>query len=158
MDKPRLNSKSRFHQGKYRPKFPQKYLGNPTNIVYRSSWEKYFLQWCDLTPYVVRYGSEELIIPYISPIDGKVHRYYIDFVILVKQPNGTVKKFAVEIKPYSQTKKPRINSRNILSESTKYKVNTYLVNEAKWMYAREYCKKLNMEFLILTEKELLKGK
>ena len=159
MNKPSLTGKTRFHQGVFKPKNPQKYLGNPTNIIYRSGWEKYFLQWCDLTPTVVGYGSEELIIPYISPLDGRLHRYYIDFVVLVKQQNGEIKKFAVEIKPFSQTQPPKVSSkRKVLTESLKKKVETYSINQAKWEAAKGFCSKNNMSFIILTEKELLKGK
>jgi hypothetical protein len=159
MNKPSLTGKTRFHQGVFKPKNPQKYLGNPTNIIYRSGWEKYFLQWCDLTPSVVGYGSEELIIPYVSPLDGRLHRYYIDFVVLVKQQNGEVKKFAVEIKPFSQTQPPKVSSkRKVLTESLKKKVETYSINQAKWEAARKFCSQHNLSFIILTEKELLKGK
>ena len=159
MNKPSLTGKTRFHQGVFKPKNPQKYLGNPTNIIYRSGWEKYFLQWCDLTPTVVGYGSEELIIPYISPLDGRLHRYYIDFVVLVKQQNGEIKKFAVEIKPFSQTQPPKVSSkRKVLTESLKKKVETYSINQAKWEAARKFCSQHNLSFIILTEKELLKGK
>ena len=159
MSKPSLTGKTRFHQGNYRPKNPQKYLGNPTNIIYRSGWEKYFLQWCDMTPSVVGYGSEELIIPYVSPLDGNLHRYFIDFVVLVRQKDGSIKKFAVEIKPYSQTQPPKMSSsRKMLTESLRKKIETYSVNQAKWEAAKKFCSQHNMSFIILTEKQLLKGK
>jgi hypothetical protein len=159
MNKPSLTGQKRFHQGTFKPKNPQKYLGNPTNILYRSGWEKYFLQWCDITPSVVGYGSEELIIPYVSPVDGRLHRYYIDFVVLVKQQNGEIKKFAVEIKPYTQTQPPKISSkRTLLTESLKKKIETYSINQAKWEAARKFCSQHNLSFIILTERELLKGK
>lgn len=159
MNKPSLTGKTKFHQGKYKPKNPHKYLGNPTNIIYRSGWEKYFLQWCDLTPSVIGYGSEELIVPYISPLDGRVHRYYIDFVVLIRQLNGNIQKFAVEIKPYSQTKPPKVSSkRQVLTESLKKKMDTYIINQAKWEAAKKFCFQNGMSFIVLTEKELLKGK
>ena len=158
MNKQTLTGKKRFHQGVFKPKNPQKYLGNPTNILYRSGWEKYFLQWCDLTPSVVGYGSEELVIPYVSPLDGNLHRYFIDFVVLVKQQNGEIKKFAVEIKPYSQTQPPKISSRRkVLTESLRKQVETYSINQAKWEAAKKFCSIHNMSFIILTEKQLLKG-
>lgn len=155
MAKPILTGNKKYHQGKFIPRNPQKYIGNPTNIVYRSGWEKIFLHWCDITSAVLGYGSEELVIPYISPIDGKIHRYYIDFYVVIKQSNGSVKKFAVEIKPYSQTKAPKI-TKKILTESLKYKLDTYAVNQAKWSAARKFCSEHNMDFIILTEKQLLK--
>lgn len=158
MNKPSLTGKKKYHQGIFRPKNIQKYIGNPTNILYRSGWEKSFLIWCDRTPSVIAYGSEELVIPYISPIDFKQHRYFIDFFVVIKKPNGMIQKFAVEIKPYSQTRPPRVSKTKVLTESAKSKVETYMINQAKWTAARDFCRKNNMEFIILTEKELLKGK
>lgn len=158
MDKPSLTGKKKYHQGIFRPKNIQKYIGNPTNILYRSSWEKIFLNWCDRTLSVIAYGSEELVIPYISPIDFKQHRYFIDFFVVIKRPNGTIQKYAVEIKPYAQTRPPRVSKNKMLTESTRIKVETYMVNQAKWNAAKNFCKRNNMEFIILTEKELLKGK
>lgn len=158
MNKPSLTGKKKYHQGIFRPKNIQKYIGNPTNILYRSGWEKSFLIWCDRTPSVIAYGSEELVIPYISPIDFKQHRYFIDFFVVIKKPNGMIQKFAVEIKPYSQTRPPRVSKTKVLTESAKLKVETYMINQAKWTAARDFCRKNNTEFIILTEKELLKGK
>ena len=159
MSKPSLTGRTKFHQGIFKPKNTQKYIGNPTNIIYRSGWEKYFLQWCDMTPSVVGYGSEELIVPYVSPLDGRVHRYFIDFIVLIRQKDNSIKKFAVEIKPYSQTQPPKISSkRKVLTESLQKKVDTYVINQAKWDAARNFCSKNNMSFIVLTEKELLKGK
>lgn len=157
MNKPTLTGTKKYHQGKYRPINPQKYIGNPCNIIYRSGWEKIFLKWCDITSSVISYGSEELVIPYISPIDNKIHRYYIDFFIIVRQSDGTVKKFAIEIKPYNQTIPPKI-TKKMMTESIKYKLETYSINTAKWNAARKFCKQHNMDFVILTERNLLKGK
>ena len=158
MSKPSLTGTTKFHQGNYRPKNPQKYRGNPTHLIYRSGWEKYFLQWCDMTPSVVGYGSEELIIPYVSPLDGNLHRYFIDFVVLVRQKDGSIKKFAVEIKPYAQTQPPKMSSsRKMLTESLRKKIETYSINQAKWEAAKKFCSQHNMSFIILTEKQLIKG-
>lgn len=157
MSKPVLTRNRRYRQGQYRPLNPGKYIGNPCNIIYRSGWEKIFLQWCDITPSVLAYGSEELVIPYISPLDGKQHRYFIDFFIVVKQSDGAVKKFAVEIKPLAQTKPPKIGKKTI-NESLKRAIDTYTVNQAKWEAARAHCRRTGTEFIVLTEKELIKGK
>ena len=157
MGKPLLTKNKKYHQGMYSPRHPEKYCGNPCHIVYRSGWEKAFLLWCDMTPAVLAYGSEEMVIPYVSPIDGKQHRYFVDFFVVVRQSNGTTKKFAVEIKPLAQTKPPKV-TKKVLTESLKYQLQTYAVNQAKWEAARKYCKALGIEFIILTEAELLKGK
>lgn len=155
MAKPVLTGKKKYHQGYFRPIHPQKYIGNPANIIYRSGWERLFLKWCDTTPSVLAYGSEELIIPYVSPVDRKVHRYYVDFYIVVKQQDGSVKKFAIEIKPESQTKVPKV-TKNMLTETLRSKIQTYEINMAKWESAKRFCKSRGIEFVILTEKHLLK--
>ena len=96
----------RYKQGKYIPTRPGKYKGNYLNINYRSSWELKFMHWCDRTTSVTEWGSEEIIIPYVSPIDGKRHRYYPDFYVKVKG-----KKYIVEVKPLKQTKQPKKQTR-----------------------------------------------
>ena len=139
------------YQGKYRPSFPRKYKGDPNNVIYRSSWEYKFMKWCDATPTVQEWGSEEIIIPYISPVDGKRHRYFPDFYVKVKTPRG-MKKWIVEVKPKAQTKPPKIPKRKTSRYITE--VRNYAVNDAKWKNATEYCKDRDMEFIIITEDEL----
>lgn len=140
-----------YHQGKYTPKNPEKYLGDPNNIMMRSSWERKFANWADTNPSVLKWGSEELIIPYKSPIDGRMHRYFPDFVIIVKNKAGEIKKYMVEIKPEYQTAPPKLsrNKQRFLEESM-----TYAVNQAKWEAADHACKRNGLEFLVLTEKHL----
>ena len=70
-----------FHKRKYTPIFPEKYTGDPTNIIMRSSWETMFASWCDKNPSVVKWSSEETIIPYRCPTDNHIHRYFVDFYI-----------------------------------------------------------------------------
>ena len=91
--------KKRYLQGKYRLRLPSKYKGDPKNVVYRSSWEYKFMQWCDSRSAVQEWGSEEIAIPYVSPVDGKRHKYYPDFYVKVRG-----KKYIVEVKPFRQTK------------------------------------------------------
>lgn len=136
---------------KWHPKNPQKYIGNVDNIVSRSSWETKFLNWCDNNPGVLKYNSEEMIIGYISPKDNKPHRYFVDFVIMVQTRSGEIKKYAVEIKPEAQTipPKPKRNKKRLLEEQI-----TYAVNQAKWEAADKFCKKIGIEFIVLTEKHL----
>jgi hypothetical protein len=120
------------YQGKYTPKFPEKYSGDPTNIVFRSSWELKVFKWCDLHSSVVKWGSEEKPIPYRSPIDGKVHRYFPDLLITIKYPSGELVTFLVEIKPKSQTKMPKKRMiRGMPSKKYLTEVQTYAVNQAK---------------------------
>ena len=140
------------YSGFYKPKNPTKYRGNPSNIVYRSLWERKFMVYCDMNDKIVEWGSEEFFIPYRSPIDGKIHRYFPDFYVKVKTNTGP-KKWVVEVKPKAQCKPPKTPKR----KTKKYinEVRTYAVNEAKWMNAKEWCKDRNMEFIILTEVELM---
>ena len=87
------------YKGKYSPSYPRKYKGDPTNIVYRSLWERKFMVYCDLNENILEWGSEEIVMPYRSPVDGKVHRYFPDFYIKVKESTGRIKKMIIEIKP-----------------------------------------------------------
>ena len=137
----------RYKQGKYIPRLPKKYKGDYRNIVYRSSWEYKFMQWCDNTSSVVEWGSEEIAIPYISPVDGKRHKYYPDFYVKVKN-----KKYMVEVKPNRQTKEPKTQKK--LTKRYVTEVVTYSVNRAKWKAAEEFCKDYGWEFMLITEKEL----
>lgn len=135
----------------YKPKFPEKYIGDPTMIIYRSSWELKFMIWCDTNPAVVKWQSEETVIPYRCPTDFKIHRYFVDFKIQVKTREG-LKTYLVEIKPDKQTRPPETPKRR-----TKQYINEVLTwgkNEAKWKAAIEYCKDRNWEFKILTEYDL----
>lgn len=136
---------------KWIPRNPQKYVGDANNIISRSSWETKFLNWCDLTPSVLQYASEELVIPYVSPVDGKQHRYFVDFMIAVKPRVGRIKKYAVEIKPKHETLPPKKkkNQKIYLNESI-----TYITNQAKWKAAEAFCNKIGLEFIVLTEDHL----
>lgn len=136
-----------YHKRKYVPVFPEKYSGDPTNVIMRSSWETRFAIWCDKNPQIIKWNSEETIVPYISPVDGRVHRYFIDFKI--KTVNN--KTYLVEIKPKSQTLPPQGTKRTqkFLAEA-----KTYMVNQAKWEAATKYAKDRNWEFIVLTEYEL----
>ena len=137
----------RYKQGKYFPRLVSKYKGDPRNVVYRSSWEYKFMLWCDKTRSVQEWGSEEIAIPYISPVDGKRHKYYPDFYVKV---NG--KKYMVEVKPSKQTKEPKTQKRHTKRYISE--VVTWSVNKAKWKAATEFCMDHNWEFMLITEKEL----
>ena len=140
-----------YHQGKFVPRNPSKYIGNVNDICYRSGWERKFMIWCDTTPSVLSWGSEEVVIPYISPVDNRPHRYFVDFIIKYKTSTGEIKKALVEIKPKAQTMLPKQRKR---TQRYLEEVKTYAVNQAKWKYADEWAKDRGIEFRILTEKEL----
>ena len=140
------------YKGRYNPVNPKKYKGNPQNIIYRSLWERKFMVYCDTNDKVLEWGSEEIIIPYISPWDSKVHRYFPDFYIKVKQSSGNIKKFIIEVKPKKQTRPPKPVERK--TKRWIKEVRTFGINEAKWKHASKWCKDNDMEFKILTEEEL----
>ena len=141
------------YRGKYIPSNPKKYKGNPSNVIYRSLWERKLMVYCDQNDKILEWGSEEIIIPYISPWDNKMHRYFPDFYMKVKQTNGSIKKFIIEVKPKKQcsppTTEPKRKTRRWFNE-----VKTWGINEAKWKYATEWCNNNGMEFKILTEDHL----
>ena len=140
------------YKGRYNPVNPKKYKGNSHNIIYRSLWERKFMVYCDTNDKVLEWGSEEIIIPYISPWDSKVHRYFPDFYIKVKQSNGNLKKFIIEVKPKKQTRPPK----PVVRKTKRWikEVRTFGINEAKWKHATKWCENNDMEFKILTEEEL----
>lgn len=140
------------YKGKYRVKNPAKYQGDISNVVYRSSWELKFMKYCDGNPSVLEWGSESVIIPYISPLDKKIHRYFVDFYMKVKTSSGEIKKYLIEIKPERFTRPPPIPQRK--TKSFINEVFQYGVNEAKWKSADQYCENKGWKFLILTEKDL----
>ena len=140
------------YRGKYYPTYPKKYKGDPSNIIYRSLWERKFMVYCDRNEKILEWGSEEFFIPYRSPLDGKIHRYFPDFYVKVKTKQNTIKKWVVEVKPKIQTRPPKTPKR----KTKKYinEVRNWAVNYAKWKNAIEYCNDRNMEFILITEDEL----
>ena len=142
------------YSGMFRPKNPQKYRGNPTNIVYRSRWELLVMSRFDVDPNVIWWSSEETVIPYRSPVDNRIHRYYVDFTARLNTGNGKTKTVLVEVKPYAQTIPPTIQESKKKSKRYINEVMTWGVNSAKWKAAREYCKDRGYEFIIMTEKNL----
>ena len=139
-------------KGKFKPRNPDKYKGNPSNIVYRSSWEAKFMKYLDEHPDVLQWASEELIVPYRCPIDGRVHRYFPDFIVRKKGATGVVETLMIEIKPAHQTVEPV--KKKTINKAYINEVMTWGVNNAKWKAAQEYCEDRKWKFLILTEKEL----
>lgn len=142
----------KYHQGKFKPNNPQKYLGDPTNIIYRSGWEAKLMRYLDSQKNVLQWGSEEIIVPYKSPIDGRMHRYFTDFIVKQINTSGKTETILIEVKPKAQTiepkKKKRITKRYI------EEVKTWGVNKAKWEAAEEYCESRGWTFRIMTEDHL----
>ena len=141
------------YKGRYQPNNPLKYKGNFRNIIYRSLWELKFMKYCDSNPNILEWGSEEFCLPYRSPLDNKVHRYFPDFYMKVKQANGRIKRFIIEVKPKYQCKSPPENPKR---KTKKWfnDVKNWTINQAKWKHANEFCIDNGMEFKILTEDQL----
>jgi len=127
-------------------------MGNPTNIIYRSSWEQRVMNYFDKNENIISWASEEFSIPYKSPIDGRWHRYYPDFIVKHKDKDGSVKVRVIEVKPKKQCEPPKKRSR--ITKSYIQEVATYGINSAKWEAAKEFCSDRQWEFLIVTEQEL----
>lgn len=110
------------------------------------------MKWCDTHPSVLEWGSETVVIPYRSPVDSKVHRYFVDFYVKIKAKSNVVTKYLVEIKPEKFTKPPEIPKKK--TKKFIEEVFMYGVNQAKWKSADEFCKDRGMQFLVLTENDL----
>lgn len=149
---------TKYYQGRFKPKHPQKYMGDPTNIIYRSGWEFKLMRYLDSHPKVLQWGSEELVVPYRSPIDGRMHRYFPDF--LVKQINKYGKKetILIEVKPKAQTVPPDVSKIKTKTGQTSRRyineVKNWGINQAKWKAAEEYCKDRGWKFQIMHEGHL----
>ena len=143
-----------YKQGLFKPLNPKKYIGDPTNIVYRSGWEHRSMQMFDTNPNINRWGSEEVVIPYVSPIDNRYHRYFTDFYVEAVGRDGETKKMLLEVKPKAQTQEPKKPSRKTKRYITE--VMTYGINQAKWKAAEDFCRDRGWEFKVITESDLFK--
>jgi hypothetical protein len=143
---------TKTYKGKFSPNNPKKYKGDPTNIIYRSLWERKVMVWLDENQNIIEWSSEEIAIPYRSPMDGRIHRYFADFVVKAKMPDGSIKTLMLEVKPLAQTKEPKKQSKKTKRYITE--VTTWAVNQQKWRMAEEYCLDRGWEFKLVTEKEL----
>lgn len=143
-----------YKQGFFKPKNPDKYKGDAKNIVFRSGWEKRVMDWCDTNTNVIEWASEEVVIPYKSPVDNKLHRYFTDFYVVVLDREGNKQTMILEVKPKAQTQEPKAPKR----KTKRYisEVFTWGVNQAKWKAAEEYCKDRGWQFRLITETDLFK--
>ncbi len=136
-------------KGKYTPKNPEKYIGKDiSNIVWRSKWELRFCQFCDNNIKIVRWGSEEIKIPYIKPTDGRIHHYYPDFFIVYENTSGDFVREIIEIKP--------LKERVLTKKSSLYDKAMIVINEAKWEAATQFCNRQGIRFRIISENELFR--
>jgi len=141
--------RNKWRRGTFTPKNQDKFIGS--RAIYRSGLELKFFRFCDDNPNVIKWGSENIIVPYISPLDNRVHKYYVDNYIAIREGNE-VNKYLVEIKPSKQTKPPTVKYRK--KRHLLYEQKAYIINQAKWNAAQQYSHKKGYTFIILTEKEL----
>jgi hypothetical protein len=134
------------NKGRFIPKHPEKYLGDPSRIIFRSSWEIRLFQWLDSTPAVMQWASEEFSVPYLSPVDNRVHQYYPDALVIYKDKYGNVQKEIVEVKPYKETV--------LTPKSTDRDKYALMINEAKWKAAAAFATQQGMKFRVITEKSM----
>lgn len=143
------------YKGPFKPRNPEKYKGDPTKIIYRSRWELMVMQKLDAHPDVIEWSSEEVIVRYRSPVDNRIHRYFVDFYVKQRNKYGEVEVNLIEVKPFKQTQPPAVmEGKSRPTKSYMNEVMTWGVNSAKWAAAREFCADRGWKFVIITEKEL----
>jgi hypothetical protein len=149
-----------YYQGFFTPTHPEKYRGDVKNIVFRSGWELRVMRWLDNNSSILAWSSEEIVIPYKSPLDDpkemKVRRYFPDFFVEAIGNDGKVKKILIEVKPVAQTKQPTTTKRKTKRYLTE--VMTWEQNQAKWQAATKYCEAKGWTFRIMTEHDIFGDK
>jgi hypothetical protein len=140
------------YKGIYKPSFPQKYIGDYRNIVYRSLWERKFMVYCDTNENILKWSSEEIWVPYISPLDNRCHKYFPDFYIKYKDSKQNIKESLIEVKPKRQVEGP--NPKKKVTQKQMYEIKEFAKNQAKWKAAKEFCEDRRWSFQILTEDNL----
>lgn len=156
--KPRVQEVTQFkkrsgrRKGYFNPNNPEKYEGNVKNIIYRSGIELRMMKYFDVHPSVLTWSSEEVRIPYVSPLDGKVHRYFVDFKATTRLRNGSTKIRLIELKWHTAVKEPKVPKR----KTRRYfrELKDWTVNCAKWSAAKKLCEEKGWEWAIITEKDL----
>jgi len=146
-----LKRDKRYKQGTYRPQNQDKFIGK--EAIFRSGIELKFFRFCDNNPNIVKWGSECIVVPYFDPETNRQRKYHIDNYVEIKE-GDIIKKYLVEIKPFKQTQEPKVTKKrkkaHLLYEQSQWVTNS----QGKWPAAREFAKKHEMEFIIITEKDL----
>jgi len=146
-----MKNSDNFSKGFYRPKNPHKYIGDITQIVYRSSWELRFNEILDSNPNVIHWTSEQVVVPYIKPTDGRVHKYYVDYFVEYIDRNNEVQRDLIEIKPLKQVLQPKHKR---MTKTAMYENHVHKINSAKWQAAKAYAEKRGWKFRIMTERSI----
>jgi len=139
------------YKGIYNLKNPKKYLGDPRKVIWRSTWERKLMRKCDNNSNIIKWASEEIVIPYYNPVKRRKARYYPDFYMELIDNDNKRKKLLIEVKPLKETMPPKYKRRTknaLIAEAL------WSQNQAKWAAAREFCLDQGWMFQIMTEKEL----
>ncbi len=144
---------AKYKQGWFTPRHPEKYIGDLEKIRFMSSWELHTHRFLDNNPNILKWSSESIVIPYVKPTDNKVHRYFPDYFVLYRNRKGQLVREIWEVKPLSQTKKPRATKRKS-AKTRLYEDLTYAINISKWETAKKFCDKYGMTFRIMTERDI----
>jgi|694.fasta_scaffold16082_3 hypothetical protein len=148
---------SGYRQGYFTPIRPEKYIGDPGKIIYRSSWEKKFMTFCDINEKVICWSSETIQVPYLNPIENSTKIYNLDFYFKVREEDGSFKEYIAEIKPSKKLEKPVLPNTRLTEkrvEAHNYQMKEYLTNIYKFQAAKQWAEERNWEFMIVTEKFL----
>ena len=140
------------YKGIFKPSCPQKYIGDYTNIIYRSLWELKFMNYCDKNENIIKWSSEEIWIPYVSPLDKRIHKYFPDFYIKYIDKEKSISESLIEVKPKRQVAGPKLGKK--VSQKQVYEIKEFAKNQAKWAAAEEFCADRKWKFQILTEDNL----
>jgi len=157
----KIKPQGNFKSGLYVPKNPEKYIGDIHKIICRSSWEYRFCTYCDLNESILKWSSEPMAIDYYNPLDKKEHKYYVDFYIKSGTGIGeNYEEWIIEVKPEKQYQKPIYegNMTTAKLKSYNYKMQVYIVNQAKFKAATEWAKKRGFKFKVVNENFLFRGK
>lgn len=147
-----MKRRNKYNQGIFKPKNISKYKGS-SPIIYRSGLELKYMRWLDENRHIVSWGSESVVLPYVKPTDGKIHKYFLDFNFRIKDKQGNIKKFIVEVKPAKQCNPPKKTGRKKPTTLIKEQI-TYATNCSKWEAAKQWAKKNGYNFIIVTEKDI----
>jgi hypothetical protein len=144
------NGKARF-----KPRNPHKYIGDPNNIIIRSSWETKVFKFCDDNVNVLRWSSEEDAIPYLKPMHNgglKPAFYYPDLYVEYMNVDGELIKEVFEVKPKKFTRQSRSRTDSVRM----FENYQYIVNMAKFAAADNWCKAKGYKFTILSEDSIFR--
>jgi hypothetical protein len=146
-----MAQRKQYKQGIFTPRNKSKCTSSL--CLYRSGLELSYMRWLDENSNIVSWGSEKIIIPYLKPTDGKMHKYFIDFNFTIKDTKGELHKFLIEIKPAKQCQPPTTHG-NKKPKTILYENIQWATNSQKWAAAKAWADKHGYKFTIVTEKDI----